>query len=759
MCRRVCSEGCSGRSLLNESATFIPFPNSPALLNLRRFVGLCRNELAIFGAIDFDADRWDVGTALNSDNKRGNRSLHFCNLATSPQRIKKKLPLSSGYSDFAKGYIRYMQAIEPASETPISTRLRALQTVEQALLAMGESCPTRITSTTFDNAASLAKKLFGVGKAYQIGRALSRLSKFIDENRLSRVRTSWTSFLVAPTDFGVKLGREFEERRAEKLPVQEHLEALGEAFHRATKPRDLLVSSVLGLLVCQPGRVSEVVRLSVDCLVPRNDGKPGFLLRYWAAKGGGAILKPVSATMSGVAEEAVRRLTAYSAPARLVAQHYESKPGTLFLSTKLSYLRSKPLLSVREVDQILWGGSHGSGKDMTEAEYDQKTITAVLTWCSRNKVGTGDDLRSSPGEVCAMDVPRIGFGDLERRILRMLPAGFPVFHKLSRLKYSEALCISRIHEYNPRKNTLVCMIRPVAEHEIARAVDESSPRGMPSLFESTGVCDSEGRPIVILTHQLRHFLNTIAQSANMDAFDIAAWSGRKNVAQNSAYDHVSSAERIEEMRESVGRATGAFAPAVSKKTYIPILRSEWLSKRVQAGHTTDLGYCVHDFTMMPCPKFSDHISCDEHVVVKGNVDVERRVRLSLDENQTLVANALAALNAGRLSAKIWLETHEANVERLQQIVRLLDDPQVGAGALIRLTGSESPSRVGEASRARVLLDAAVTSSGSLESIQVNPDVGSVGLLESKGSEVLQFEEVDQAPVQQTRARSVKARAT
>lgn len=744
---------------MNQSATFIPFPNSTALLNLRRFVALCRNELTIFGEIDFEADKWEVGTSLNAANKRGNRSIYFCTLATSPHGVKK-LPLTDGYSDFAKSCIRYMQAIEPATATSTSTRIRALQTLEQALLTEGDSCPTKITSTTFDNAASIAANLFSSGSAYQIGGALSRLSKFIDENRLSRVRTCWNNFLPAPTDFTVKLGKEFEERRTQKLPTQEHIEALGEAFHRATKPRDQLVSSVLGLLVCQPGRISEVVRLSVNCLVPRGDGKPGFLLRYWAAKDGGALLKPVSATMSGVADEAVRRLVTFSAAARVVALHYELNPHGLYLSTKLEYLRLKPLLSVREVDQILWGNSTDLGNPTTNADTDRKILQNVLTWCSRNDVAAGADLRSSPGEANAMDMPRILFCDLERTILSMLPAGFPIFHKQSGLKYSEALCISRVHEYNPRKKALVCMLKPVGEYEITRAVNESSPQSMPSLFRSTGVCDSEGRPIVIRTHQLRHLLNTIAQSANMDAFDIAAWSGRKNVGQNSAYDHVSSAERIEEMRESVGRATGAFAPSVSKKTYIPILRSEWLSKRVQAGHTTDLGYCVHDFTMMPCPKFNDHISCDEHVVVKGNIEVERRVRLALVENQVLVDNALAALNAGRLSAKIWLETHEANVERLQQIVRLLDDPRVEPGALIRLTGSESPSRVGEASRARVLLDAAKTGRSlfSIGSIPVNPVVASVGLLENKGNKIGQLDEDDETQMLQSTAGRVKARS-
>lgn len=743
---------------MTPSATFIPFPSSTALLNLRRFVALCRDELTVYGAIDFDADKWEVGTALNSDNKRGNSSISFCTFLTARSRANK-VPLAAGFSDFAKGYIRYMHAIEPVSATPTLTRLRALQMVEQALVGRGEFCPTKITSTTFDEAASLAKKHFGVGKAYQIGNALSRLSRFIDDNRLSRVGSAWTNFLAVPTDFSVKLGKSFDERRSEKLPMQEHLEALGEAFHRAEKPRDLLVSSVLGLLICQPGRLSEVIRLTVDCLVPRGDGKPGFLLRYWAAKGGGAILKPVSATMSAVAQEAVKRLVDYSAPARALARHYEAYPGRLYLSKKNSHLRLKRLLSAREVDNILWGDSAPIG-DGTDAESDRKTLSDVLTWCGRNDIGVGDDLRGASGKIRAIDVPRIRFAELQRKIISMLPVGFPIFHKRSGLKYSEALCISRVHEYNPRKKTLVCMLRPVGEYEISRAVDESTARSMPSLFKSTGVCDSEGRPIRIQSHQLRHFLNTIAQSANMDAFDIAAWSGRKNVAQNSAYDHVSAAERIEEMRDSVGRATASFAPPVSTKTYIPILRSEWLAKRVQAGHTTDLGYCVHDFVMMPCPKFGDHISCDEHVVVKGDAIVETRLRASLMENQMLVERALAALNAGKLSAKIWLETHEANVERLKQIISILDDPQVEGGALIRLSGSESLSQVGEAGRLRAALEATSPSGsfGKIGSQPKTPFASPVMVLEDASGKVSNEKQGGQRRLLHSRRKGVTRRA-
>ena len=692
---------------MNTIFTFVRAPGATALLNLSRFISLSRDDILVFGAIDFDADKWNVGTSLNTGTARGTDSIYFCTLSTANGKSQSvKFPLDPQFAPFAKAYIRYMQGIKPVGNSGTCSRMRALQAIEQALLESGKACPTRINSLMLDRAAAIVKSMYAsVGVAYHIGSAMGCLSRFLDENRLTRVLCNWRNHLGAPSDFRVKVGPEFESRRNAKLPIKENLEAIGIAFHRATLPRDVLVSSVLGLLLCQPGRLIEILLLPINCLVPRGDGKRGFLLRYRAAKGGGQVLKPVTETMCDIAEEAINRLTRLSEPARLVAEHYELYPNRIYLPKKLEHLRNNVLLSSREVGEILWGDAFRCNGRTNDYSDERTMLASVLTWCKTNKVTVNGDLRAAGNRKCsAINTPRIKMADLERTILNMLPRGFPILNTSSGIRYSEALCISRVSEYGFVKRVLVCMIRPIGKQEITKAVDETSDSGIPSLFESTGVRDNEGRPIKIESHQLRHFLNTVAHSASMDKFDIAAWSGRKDVSQNSAYDHVSNSERVEEMRDSVENATSNFAPTMQKKSYIPIFRSEWLTNRVRAGHTTDLGHCVHDFIMAPCSKFGDHISCDEHIVVKGNADVEIRVRQSLKENQILYDSAASAVSGGNSSAKNWLDTHKSHLNRLKEIVQILDDPNIKKGALIRLSSLDSSSRLSDANTSRRILE-------------------------------------------------------
>jgi hypothetical protein len=691
-----------------ESITFLPIPKSTAAHNLDLFITLCRDKLTIFGAVDFDALVWNVGKVLNSKARRSDDSLFFSTLATSHQGAVKE-PLHQNFDQFAKSYIRYKQGISPVTLTPTTNRIRALQALEQALLECGQSCPTKVDASVLDRAAGVIKALNqSVGKRYAIGGALEKLGEFLNENRLVNVGFSWKNWLSPPPDNREKVGRQFDDRRNALLPMQEHLEALGVAYHRATNPSDILASSILGLLLCQPGRISEVLHLPVNCILQRDDGKHGVLLRYRPVKGAAPVLKPVTATMTDVAIDAVRKISELTNAAREVAKFYEKNPTRLYLQPKLKHLRKKEFISAREMGKILWGESFDSESEAVEDATDRALLSSVLTWAARNGMEIPNLPPKRTGLLDAFNIPRIRFSDLERAVLKRLPDGFPIFEKSTGLKFSEALCISRVHEFDSKKRVLVCMITHIGVQQISRRVDERSDSGTPSIFERTGVRSQDGSPIRITTKQLRHFLNTIAQAANMDRFDLAAWSGRKDIRQNTAYDHVSTSERVEEMRESVVKAAEKFSPPTLLKKYIPVLRSEFALEKVRTGHLTDLGHCVHDFVMAPCQKFGDHINCEEHIVIKGDPDVETRIRRSLEENQVLYERAHEAVQRGNLSAQRWLDLHAARLARFNEIVQILDDDKIEKGALIRLSIPDSPSRIKDAARQRAVFDCAIT---------------------------------------------------
>lgn len=80
-----------------------------------------------------------------------------------------------------------------------------------------------------------------------------------------------------------------------------------------------------------PGRVSEVLKLPIDCIQweEDDDGNLQMFLRWNAAKGKGATKKWVVPVMHDVVKEAVRRLIEIGAPAReLVRAAFEGSTSS-----------------------------------------------------------------------------------------------------------------------------------------------------------------------------------------------------------------------------------------------------------------------------------------------------------------------------------------------------------------------------------------------------------------------------------------------
>ncbi len=103
------------------------------------------------------------------------------------------------------------------------------------------------------------------------------------------------------------------------------------------------------------------------------------------------------------------------------------------------------------------------------------------------------------------------------------------------------------------------MIEPVPTDCLNDALG-SKKDGRASMFDRFELKEADGTPIRITTHQFRHFLNTIADMGGMSALDIAKWSGRIDVRQNAAYNHVTSAEMLAQIRKAVGDSSMMYGP-------------------------------------------------------------------------------------------------------------------------------------------------------------------------------------------------------
>lgn len=641
--------------LMADLILFQPKAELDAAANLRGFIDSCRNELTVFGAdLHFDENIWDISDSINlkgHGNKR--HRLVFSSLET--VNDKPTTPMSEPFLSFAKAYFRYMQGFRPINGT--GPRLASLRALEAALQEFGEADPVKLDTHIFNRAAQMIVDKFTAAAAYRVGGQLEMLSEFLCDNRLTSIPIRWRNFIKRPGD-SVRVGKDFDKRRNDKMPTQAALDALPEIFLRAQEPVDVIVSSVAAMLCASPDRISELLSLPLDCEFKQKNNKTGveaYGLRWCPAKGADPMIKWVVPSMVSVVKEAIAKIRKLTRESRTIAKWYESHPNKIFLLRECEHLRGQEWLTMQELANVLGFKEKGGAR----------------TWCSTNKIRRQNDLAK--------------FVIVEKAIISMLPNSFPFMDKDNSCKFSEALFVVRTNELGTQRSTYNCMIESMNINQINSALGGRVRHGFQSIFTKFNYIEPDGSDIKISTHQFRHYLNTLAQAGGLSQIDIAKWSGRKDIKQNAAYDHVTPGQMIQKIRDAIGDENIMFGPLaeLSKKTLIP--RDEFARLVVPTAHTTDLGYCIHDYTMSPCQIHMDCINCTDLICIKGDLEKERRLRIQLDEAQSLMLQAEQASKEQYFGSDRWLDHHKNTVARLSELLLIIDDPKVPKGAVIQLS--------------------------------------------------------------------------
>jgi hypothetical protein len=385
------------------------------------------------------------------------------------------------------------------------------------------------------------------------------------------------------------------------------------------------------------------------------------------------MIKWLVGSMASVVHRAIANIREITEPARAVAKWYEDNPGKIYLPAHLEHLRNRNRLSVAEVGDILF---------MTTA-----TSSNIASWCRANKV---------PAVKEGGRRLSFAFADVERAVLAMLPRGFPFADAERGLKYRDALCVVQKYALEEDRGTYRCMIYLLSQDEIANRMGARSTTGVASIFDHFAFREADGSHIHIRSHQFRHYLNTLAQVGGLSQLDIAKWSGRVDIGQNKTYDHVSDRDLNAMVLQVTGESSQLLAalPAARKATLIP--RDKVGQLKLTAAHTTEYGYCTHDYTMLPCQLHRDCLNCTEQVCVKGEATKEANLRQLVAETRTLLAAAESAKRDGEVGADRWVDHQRLTLSRAQQLVEILDDPEVPDGSAIQLHGFVPASRLEQA---------------------------------------------------------------
>lgn len=660
-----------------EIVLFTPKVELDATANLRGFIDMCRNRLTVFGQdLPFQNHTWDVTEAVVTKGKGGKRErITFSNAAT----VDDKVPEMMGepFLSFAKGYTRYMHGMRPTKA--IHNRMAALRALESALSENGATPdPVQVDSRVLNRAAQIVSERFGDGAAYRVGGQLEMVATFMAENRLTAVPVRWHNPIKRPSS-AVRVGKEADERRSEKMPSLAVLDALPKVFRLATEPADVITASVAAILLSAPDRVSEVLTLPEACEVrePRKGQEDAYGLRWWPAKGAEPGVKWLVPSMASVVAEALQKIRAVTNEGRRIARWYEENPCQIYLAPDVAHLRGQEWLSMTEVAEVLGLADR----------------VAANAWCKAQAVTT--EKRDGGGKRFYAR-----FSDVESTVVAMLPSGFPVLDKETGLKYSEALLVVRRNELGAQRGTYRCMIESVGIGQINTGLGSRAEHGHQSIFTRLGFTEPDGGHIAVTSHQFRHYLNTLAQAGGLSQLDIAKWSGRRDIGQNEAYNHVTPGQMLQKIRDAVG-GDEMFGPLAELPKKVMIRRDEFARLAIPTAHTTDLGYCVHDYTASPCQMHMDCIHCQDLVCVKGDAEKTAMLSQHLDDARGLLEKAEAATGEGYSGSDRWLDHHRSTVDRLSQLCSITDDPTVPNGAVIQLATPKMPSRIEQAAGGRL----------------------------------------------------------
>lgn len=639
---------------------FVPRPELEAKANVEAFIALCRRSNVLNAHEQFDANIWTAGWLKGKNNPH--RVIFSTAAAAADNLAEPTLP--QPFLDFAKAAIVYLHDKKPVVSQ--SARISALRYLEAALAEWNRAPhPSAVNIEILEAAVALAQRSVSAAVAYRVAGQLELIAELMRSKGFIDLRQPWLHGLKRPDELGSRISKEALEARQEKLPSAAALRALGAIFQDAVKPIDVLVSGFISLMLCAPERINEVLRLRRHCIVDGDGRFAGKLgLRWSGSKLANDTTKWLPTQMGQVARDAVAKLLKITAPAHEIATWYTANPHTLFLNEHAIQLRGKEFLSMAEVALVLWG--------------DQGTTGSAISWV-RNTAKIVP--LSEEGTRL-----QVRFADVESAVLKMLPPTFPKMPGEPQLLCSDALAVSRTNEMHATRATYLCMFDCIDYNLVTNHFGTREDRD--SIFARFDFKEDDGSPIELRSHSLRHYLNTLAQLGGLSNAEIAIFSGRADVSQNRAYDHRTSDEVQAPISDALKAGfTTSLVPLGARELFY---RSEFKMKGIAAAHTTNYGWCMHNFASAPCQMYRDCINCEEQECVKGDDHKEANLRLLKGETEDLLQQAREALSDDEFGADVWVKHQTKTLERVNGLLKILDDPAVPQGARIRLNLSNAP---------------------------------------------------------------------
>lgn len=637
---------------MEQVIRFTPRQERSAHQNLRDLITLARDHLTLWAdRADFawNSDRWPTTHITIRFTNWENRELHHAKIPEPSQLMHP------AFAKFAKALLRYRHTLKPRKT--IGKEMAALRALEFVLRKdLGIPDITQINQRHFDQLMTLIKPT--KSRQHIASCILNLLGMLADFFIVRNGVHYWKNPFTGTNSYAFRNGEHASfEIKANKVADQDSLLAIADVFGRGhsqtLEDGDVMITSITAVLLCAPLRINELLRFRTDCLASDidKDGKTQQYLQLFVPKTKDFVRKPITATMAETAVEAVSRLKTITEEGRRLALYMEGNPTRFYRHANCPDVPDDQELTREQVAQAIGLTCHSA-----ESFIKRHTGSYRLT---------GFTLNSLWQLILAE----------HRKVNPRFPYQQAV-HSSTRppLKMSESLLCALRYQFSSECDTSPVLLAPFE----GRSHYAMRLRGHKSMcfFTRHGFAS-----VKLKSHGIRHLVNQLARQSGISIERITEWSSRASKRQTLTYLN-------EDPTEIVARAADKLGLSVEQTPKLPITNEQAELYGQGPFHRSRYGLCRRSWRIGPCNKFADCLNCSELLMCKGDKVAVETIKADRENLVRTFEAAHMAIESGERSASRWTEMAAPQIERLDRLITVLNDPAVPDGSPIEIVGTD-----------------------------------------------------------------------
>lgn len=638
--------GLAGNRTSSKKVRFLSVLADNCMLNAAALIQRAK-ESAAFGPVPWDEASWNVSA---SETPRGHKqrdaNLHFTQHRAGHEKgrtVGSPFTNQNGFSDLVKAIIRLRREIGGQNATNQSEVLIAFRYVYGELDHVGYDLQM-LTPSHLDSAARRVIEKETEVSAYKRLEKLEEIARLLNDNGLVRAQLTWRCGYKRRPDTlrGTRLAiPEEQQANRSKLPKDGIIEAVANLYHLIPKDEwaDRVRICLVSLLVITGFRIGELLTLPARRVETEEHTGHRYIV-YHPEKGSPPQKKWLMTVGGELAEAMIDELLALTAEPRAMAAWLHEHPGEV------------------SIDGIDWAAELMPIGKVAKAIGLKRGFSQFYKVRNIELLGEGKNL-----VVRSNELREVLCEETYSRPINVVKNTGEALH------LKDALTCSFRNAFHKTRAALRYAVAPISEQQLS---DFIGSRGqVKSAFERYGIKGSDESQLKVASHAFRHWLNDLLDRGGLTDVEQAVYFGRRNPADNRAYQHMTPKEKTLKARQDLqeGYLLGPVADVIKR---LPVDRqSIVLQARVQAVHVVPGGVCFHQFSQSPCP---NHMACtdgcgDFHWQTNDAIEV-KELRYQESVLKVAVESSKLEVDEGSWGADSWLDH---NVRKLEQVQRCLQD--------------------------------------------------------------------------------------